>query len=162
MLITIIADASFCPQTGAAGYGYWVACDRGKRGGSGYMQEPVANCTVAEEMALANALYHACKLGLVLPHDEVLLQTDSMGAICAFNGERKSVPNVEQVPVNYLRRLVAKMEITVRYKHVKGHTDGREPRLYINNQCDALAYEAMSIKRSQIKRQAREAQRRRK
>lgn len=30
MLVTIVSDASFCVDTGAAGYGIWIACDRGK------------------------------------------------------------------------------------------------------------------------------------
>lgn len=35
MKVTIIADASHCGNTGATGYGFWIASDRGKRNGGG-------------------------------------------------------------------------------------------------------------------------------
>lgn len=35
MRVTIISDASFCPNTKAAGYGGWVVCNRGNNANGG-------------------------------------------------------------------------------------------------------------------------------
>lgn len=153
MRVTIIADASHCPETHAAGYGFWIASERGKNGGSGAFKELVATNNQAEMMALVNGLHTACKRGLVQAKDAVLLQTDCMHAIGAFEGKRTNMPPKEQELVSYMRKLCTTMEITVSFRHVKGHTAGLDPRSFVNNQCDALAKKAMRRARSAIRAQ---------
>lgn len=31
MFITVMTDASYCSRTRSAGYGFWIACERGKK-----------------------------------------------------------------------------------------------------------------------------------
>lgn len=150
MLITIIADASYCPDTGAAGYGYWVVCTRGRHIGSGSIKKPVANNNAAEMMALANALHQAHAMDLVQTGDHVLLQTDCLAAIGGFTNQRKNITQEELQVAAFLKSYVQKIGVTVSYRHVKGHTRGKTPRTWVNNTCDDLAGKAMKMARKKI------------
>jgi ribonuclease HI len=144
--VTIIADASWCPNTHVGGYGFWIASDRGKQGGSGAFRTTVVSSTAAEMMALVNALHQACKCNLVQSGDRVLLQTDCQDAIRLFSGQapKYNERKPEEVALmKYMTDLIGKAQIAVTYRHVKGHTDGKQPRLYINNKCDEFAKRAM-------------------
>lgn len=154
MLITIIADASFCHDTGAAGYGFWIASQRGKEGGGGQIAHPVNNNNTAEMMALVNGLHHAIKENYVQQSDTVLLQTDCMAAILAFEHKRNSITDDEIKVVEYLEQLKIAFKLDLKYRHVKGHTDGSQPRLYVNNICDQVAGKHMAKKRKRLKLQA--------
>lgn len=159
MRVTIIADASFCPQTKAAGYGFWIACERAKRGGSGEVKTPVVNNIASEMIALVNGLYKAHKWGLVQKGDEVLLQTDCQSAISAFELRRNKITDQEIELVQYMQKFIAAVGIKVSYRHVKGHTKGemaKAPRHFINNQCDKWAGEAMLRARRKIQREQNE------
>lgn len=150
MLITLITDASYCPNTGAAGYGYWVVCARGRHVGSGAMKNAVANNNSAEMMAIANALYQSYNHGLVLSGDHVLIQTDCQAAILGFEGKRKNITEEELGVAAYLVKLKSTIGITLGFRHVKGHTRGKTPRTWVNNNCDALAGKAMAQAREAI------------
>lgn len=91
MRVTIIADASFCPDTNVAGYGYWIACERGKDGGGGEMKGRVESSLIAEMQAVVNALYISIRKNLVQANDHVLLQTDCEGAILKFKTGKKCI-----------------------------------------------------------------------
>lgn len=140
MLITILADASWCPDTRVAGYGYWIASDRGSEGGGGVMTtRQVASNTVAEMMALANALHHAMLLDLVQADDSILFQTDCIAAILGFTGKRMLALEQERLVNAYMRRSQRMLNLEFEYRHVKGHTRSREARFLANNHCDAQA-----------------------
>lgn len=158
MRVTIIADASWCPQTHVAGYGFWIASDRGKQGGSGAMRNTVVNNNAAEMMALINGLHHACKTGLVQACDAVLLQTDCQAAIHALvNAEtRKHISKTELELVAYFKELQDRVGFNVEFRHVKGHTDGKQPRLFINNKCDEFARKAMRKARHEFYKNQKE------
>jgi ribonuclease HI len=154
--VTIIADASWCPDTHAAGYAFWIASDRGKRGGSGAYKDRVVSSAVAEMMAVVNGLYTACKDGYVEEGDAVLLQTDCMRAIDMFHRRPIGMSEFEKPVVDYFEKLVKEVKITVQFRHVKGHTDGKQPRLYINNKCDEFAKRAMRTARAQFRKERNE------
>ena len=63
MKIIVLADASHCPQTKAGGYGFWIASARGKRGGGGQLKGKVDTSTLAEMMAIANAIHQGIVWG---------------------------------------------------------------------------------------------------
>lgn len=138
---TIIADASFCPDEQVAGYGYWIASPRGKHGGGGVCVHGgrVQTSTVAEMMAVCNAIWHAINRGLIRHHDSVLLQTDCTGAIQAFEGSRGFLSKQESDAVNYISSVESKYEISFTYRHVKGHTRNRDARSVTNAICDKKA-----------------------
>lgn len=133
---TILADASFCPDTKAAGWGYWIASDRGKRGGGGVIKGMRSDYTSkhAEMMALVNALAVARKAGLVEDGDEILFQTDCVEAILCFrSGRPKHITDkMAELTIN----------LNVTYKHVKGHTNRethKQARYGANRMCDYRA-----------------------
>ena len=142
MRVTILADASHCPSTKAGGYGYWIASERGKRGGAGPFKDRVSNSTVAEMMAIANSLYEAVSHCLVLEKDVILFQTDCEAAIFAFTGKR-GISQEEAKVVNYVKKVIRGMSLTVSYKHVKGHSSNKQARFAANNACDRAARKAM-------------------
>lgn len=139
MWVTIIADASYCPETDKAGYGFWIASQRGKQGGDGILESEVGNNIVAEMMALLNALHVAVKRGLVVKKDCVLLQTDCQPAIDAFNGRRNNITQQEKDLVSWYTDFVGRHELHMRIKHVKGHTNSDDARFVVNNICDRKA-----------------------
>ncbi len=150
MFVTIIADASYDAQHLVGGYGYWIACERGKRPGGGPLKGNVLSSNHAEMMAICNALHDGVKHGLIQAGDEVLIQTDCLGAIDAL---RKSVMPPEGRHANktiyhVYNGMLIQHRLTVRFKHVKGHTSRPEPRYAANRMCDKRAKEGMRAERS--------------
>lgn len=139
MLVTIIADASFCQDTHTAGYGFWVASERGKLQGGGPMKKPVLNSTLAEAKAVCIALDAAVRAGLVVEGDEVLLQTDCVPAIDLLQqvgGPRGLEAKEVQ---DFFLNLQARVGIRTRLKHVRGHTKKKDARSVCNAHCDRRA-----------------------
>lgn len=151
---TIIADASFCPETHGAGYAYWIATQRGKKGGQGAFSGPVESCTTAEAMALVNALYDAMKSGLVERGDSILLQTDCIGAIDVLSARLSSGHLGMQQAFCKFTWLVAKGGFAVKFKHVKGHTQNEAARYVVNRICDKNAKKHMQNARNSIRAKA--------
>lgn len=152
MRITIIVDASYCSDTGAAGYGYWLASERGKQGGGGSMKGAVSNSTAAEMLGVCNALFIGVKDGLVRAGDHVLVQTDCLAAIGGFQGRRQMKVEQEKEAARYFHSLRNEQGFGVTFRHVKGHTTRTEARFVTNNLCDKRAKEGMRRARAQMKR----------
>lgn len=150
MLVTIIADASYCPMTGAAGFGWWTASERRKQGGGGEVKERVDGSSAAEMIALVNALYISLNNKLVLRGDHILLQTDCMSAIDAFNGKRTILTKDERAAKKKLFDLKREHGVTLTFRHVKGHTNRAEARYVTNNLCDARAKDGMRKARARF------------
>lgn len=151
---TIIADASFCPQTGAAGYAFWYASERVKYGGAGPMKTKVSSSGVAEMMAVVNGLHDACMKGHIDEGDTVLLQTDCKEAISAFKGSRRVHSVDERTVAQHLHNLERSFKLRITYRYVPGHTNGETARTATNNICDAKAKIHMRNMRHKLKTQA--------
>jgi ribonuclease HI len=140
MKVTIIADASWCPHSRVAGYGYWIASARGDEGGGGEMTtRDVVSNTAAEMMAVANALHHSLMSELVRTGDSLLIQTDCQAAIDGFRNTRKVTMEQERAIVKYVNRQIGMHALFVEYRHVKGHTDQPGARFRANALCDKTA-----------------------
>lgn len=149
MNVTIITDASYCPNTKVAGYGFWIASNRGKFGGGGQMiTTEIVNATAAEMMAVANALHHAAMQEAVQQGDHILFQTDCMGAVDAFNRTRILINEQERLVWRYFTRILQQYALTANFRHVKGHTRRPEARFVTNNCCDKRAKEHMRAARA--------------
>lgn len=146
MRVTIIADASYDQRYGVGGYGYWIACARGKTPGEGVLRGTVVSSLQAEMMAIVRALYDGVKLRLIEPGDEVLLQTDCMSAIDALGSRRLRVPS-DKIVLETFNMLKERHNLTITFKHVKGHTKLHEARYAANRACDARAKKAMRAER---------------
>lgn len=150
MLVTILADASFCPVTKVAGYGYWIACERGKLGGDGGMRLTCDAAQTAEMKALVNALHVGIRHGLVKNGDDVLLQTDCVAAIMAFEGKRTRLTAQETATVLHFNGMIRAAGIDVKFRHVKGHSGKSEPRYTANRLCDTGAKRSMRALRDAL------------
>jgi len=153
MNVTIIADASFCPETHVGGYGYWIACERGRVPGGGPFKSLIQDANLAEMMAVCKAIHEGLKQQLIQPGDDILVQTDCMGAIDTFakmqsfrwmNASYKTVMEV-------FRKLRNKHNLRITFRHVKGHTNIHEPRYAANRACDYRAKTAMRAERERVK-----------
>jgi ribonuclease HI len=83
MGLTVFADASFCAQTGAAGWGAWAKADGwlvGKTFGGQFKTQQATNNT-AELGACANALHVVLNHEAALGTGQVLLQSDNQRAL---------------------------------------------------------------------------------
>lgn len=150
MLVTVIADASWCPDTGATGYGYWAVSERGRKYGGGAVRRPVLKSHVAEMMAAVNGIWKALAEGIAKPGDTILVQTDCQSAIHSFeNPDRR--PKEEQEVIGQLQRYKDEQSLTVMFRHVKGHTAGSTPREFVNNVCDKQAKDYMRKMRTHLR-----------
>ena len=147
--ITIITDASFCPNTKAAGYSCWIASNGGKKAFEGPLNAPRDN-NVAETMAIVNALWHGFKAGLIKAKSNILIQSDSETAIGILKGEKVASNQQYRDAVAYVQGLVSRYSLTLRYKHVPGHTKGADSRTRAQNHCDVAAKRQMLRQRAEI------------
>lgn len=142
MLVTLLADASFCPETRVGGYGYWIASGRGKRGGGGVFRKRLASSALAEMLAIANALYIAKSVGLIQFRDHVIIQTDCQAAIIAFHNGRK-LNKDEEDAYKFFINFMTIAGVSTEFRHVKGHSSKKEARYAANKHCDVRARDYM-------------------
>lgn len=131
MKATVITDASYCPETGAAGWAAWLAFDDGRRMKCfAAFKTYIKNSTVAEIRAACNGLHIAFGKGAT----NILLQTDNLRTVeLALSGG---------LPIKIPEG------VTIHARHVKGHTTRTEPRFFVNRWCDRMAKKCMKKKRS--------------
>lgn len=146
---TIIADASFCPETHVGGYAYWIANERRKFGGDGRMRVKPTNNVAAECIALLEGLKSAIEAGVVGHRSAVLLETDCQPAIDTLSGRRPVSNDQERRLVDWFDRVCARHSLRVRYKHVKGHTKQVGNRFVVNAICDRKARKHMRRARNE-------------
>lgn len=150
MNVTILSDASYCPEHKVAGYGFWIACQRGKLGGGGVIIEDVEDTNAAEMMAACNSIWHGVTNGIILKGDELLIQTDSLAAIDRLEGRRVVTMTAQQERiVAYYEKTIRRMELSVVLRHVKAHTGRLEARYTANRMCDIRARKNMRAARKQ-------------
>ncbi|MDP9155328.1 MAG: hypothetical protein M3O74_13870 [Pseudomonadota bacterium] len=152
MLVSVFADASYDHETRAGGFGCWSKSERGRHSGGGPFKSLARNSGIAEMMACLNAVHLAFVHKVAFPGDSILVQSDCTSAIIAFEGGRPLSPD-EKLIVDGLNTLLQVKGSTVRWKHVKAHTRGDQPRLWVNNHCDALAKQGMREAREMARKQ---------
>lgn len=143
MYITVMTDASYCSRTRSAGYGFWIASERGKKAGSGFYTFDVVSACEAEMLAVADAIHKGLKSFLIRKGDSVLVQLDSIPAISAFTGERVPKQEKENQAIEYLWLLKNQFNLEISFKHVKGHSNMDDARSKSNAHCDNAAKAAL-------------------
>jgi len=151
MLVTVMADASFCDRLQVAGYGYYVVSDRKKTKGGGFIKEPVLTSVTAEFMAVAMAVTKGINCGVIDYGDALIIQTDCTSVIQAFNGKRKYLNTQEREALEYLVALRVQHCLTYTLRHVKGHTNRPEPRYAANRFCDDKASKYLAVARKKAR-----------
>jgi ribonuclease HI len=101
--------------------------------------------------AVCNALVYALNAGLIEQGDVVLIQTDSTEAIAAFEHRRVPGQSGERDAVSFLDQFKKERNLTLRFRHVKGHSSKPGARYAANNHCDTRAKQAMRKVRAQLK-----------
>jgi ribonuclease HI len=170
-LVTLFCDVSFCPNTGAAGYGAWFRTDDMEKGEFFGESVPVScsSSNDAEFWGCCLAIRHVFKL-LGDKATTVVLQCDNIAALswmrefhpnAAAVGEHHGTHEIPPPPKVYPKAMstavavVRAMKPSVRIwlKHVKGHDKkSKSARSWVNKQCDALAREYMASRRGPIRR----------
>ena len=143
MFVTLVVDASYCHKTKSGGYGFWVVSNRGSFPGSGVIKTKPENNVIAEMFAVCNALYDSIHLEKIQSNDEILIQTDCLAAIQAFRFDRTKLSKQEIDAIQYLDNISVKLNLKIRFRHVKGHTNNSEPRYIANKLCDMRAKKEM-------------------
>lgn len=139
MRATVIADASFCSRTGAAGWAAWIAYDGGMKGQhSGVFRSNPSGSSAAELLAVLCAIWHAHKGGA----QEILVQTDCLAVVHAVNLQNRMAQTFLTAKANHFPGA------RVRAKHVKGHTQTTDSRSWCNRWCDAEAKRQMRAQRN--------------
>lgn len=145
---TLMCDASYHSETKAGGYGWCVSSCRGKKGGGGFFTTNPECNTIAEMMAVVNALFKAMKARLIVANDNILIQIDAVAAIDAFTGKRILRKDQEKLVFNKFIEMREKYNLNVTFKHVRAHTKVKDKRTETNQICDAKAKHYMKIRRN--------------
>lgn len=144
MNVTLLSDASYCPDHKVAGYGWWIACGRGKQGGSGRIDTSVYDVNSAEMMAICNSIWHGVGLGLIQRGDDLLIQTDSLASIDRLEAKREvKVTEQQQTIIAYFEKVTRRLGLGIEFRHVKAHTNLSAPRYVANRMCDLRAKKEM-------------------
>lgn len=152
LLVSVFADASYCHDTGAAGWGGWAKSDRGRVYNGGPLKDVYRSVALAELAAVANALEMAVQSGVAPTGCHVLVQTDNDQVVRYLNGEghangmepRRLFERVR----NIIRYVLKDHDITLSARHVRGHQGTAVPRNAVNEMCDKKARQGMRAARS--------------
>ena len=167
-MVTIIADASFCPASRAGGWAAWIKADgRDSAMISGsFTKIPPASSGEAEFFAVANALYKAVKDGFIQQRDRVMIQSDCVAVLeamlwgldcqesrhpdaCGLKRPRTRpglVAGAGEKALTTIGAIAAPLDLELFVRHVRGHTSGGG-RQWVNRACDRAARKAMEIVR---------------
>lgn len=138
MKATVITDASFCPDTKAAGWAVWIAYDGGKIKKYGRFKRDPAHSGQAELWALLNGIAIATRAGAKL----ILAQSDCQSALDLV---KENPDKVWQA----LGLVGLKDRPKINTKHVEGHTKHAGARYWVNRWCDTGAGSIMREIRSE-------------
>lgn len=170
MLISLFSDASMCHKQRVGGWAAWLKCDRGAMRLGAPFAVKVADTSLAEAMAVVNALSCGIRDGLILSGDVVLVQTDNNAVMSILDGSahRRATPNAKRrrkISWSQLRRdvhernieidaisgayarLVTSSRLLIRWRHVKGHRGEIDARSAVNTYCDKIAKDHMRTAR---------------
>lgn len=120
------------------------------------MKGKVESSHTAEMLAVCNSIHVALASGLVQPGDHLLVQTDCLAAIQAFENKREPKKPQEREALRFFRELRKEKDLGVSFRHVKGHTTRTEARYVTNNLCDQRAKEGMRRARRTLNQGAME------
>ena len=150
MNVTILADASPARRHLRAVTASGLHPNGANWRDQGSLKGRIANSTVAEMMAIANAIHQGIVWGLIRSQDELLIQTDCQAAIDGFMKERK-LSETENTVVCHVLKLQNRVQLKVIFKHVKGHTNHSDAKYASNRVCDRAARRHMKRARESLR-----------
>ena len=138
---TINTDASYHPETQIGAWACWIKSSHYLIKEAGLFPGAILNSSVAELMAVEQALILLDKLidsQEFLQHRRntgdivIYFNTDSMWSVHALRGIMKRSKHI--AIARHIKSLTSQYEIVAR--HVKGHTKEDSARAWVNNWCD--------------------------
>lgn len=156
MTVTINTDASFCHQTKATGYAFWIVCDRGKILKSGNLKGAVTPLE-CEMKCLANALHILEKS----EYNDGGISKIYINSDCKNMFKRISLNTTCQLGKHIFQSIsrIKKLRKDQTFKkfyelrHVKAHNGTKDARSYVNDWCDREAGKWMRLQRASIRLQ---------
>jgi ribonuclease HI len=167
-MVTIITDASFCPDSRAAGWAAWIKADgRDSALVSGPLTKTApASSGEAEFFAVANALFKAVKDGFIGQRDKVMIQSDCVAVLetmlwgldcqesrhpdgCGLKRPRTRpglATGAGERALTTIADVAGPLELALFVRHVRGHTSGGG-RQWVNRACDRAARRTMEAVR---------------
>ena len=151
-LLTVFTDASYCHETGAAGWAVWAKRDgRPTFFKAGSFRDKLSGPFEAELGAVANACAMLSRRQYLGGDHHVLIKTDCQEVIDRIG--RFAQRNPEGVYERYYERIY-KAKLSVRcleIRHVKGHRGmSAGARFAVNERCDRAAKFQMRLKRKEL------------
>lgn len=168
--ISIFSDASFCHDTGAAGWGCWIGYREGYGITDGGPLTGAVDAAHAELMAMKCAVLRAAAdpdVSLNENNVMLFLQSDNLQVLsalrCALRCSDKPyrdrhcgaivpimsvLPAVWVVHLNIIAEALRGVRVVTR--HVKGHSGRPEGRYRVNVRCDRIAKHHMHAQRALI------------
>lgn len=152
MQVTVMCDASHCPDTLIAGYGFWIVSSRGGLPGAGAIYNVDSSLT-AEMLAVGSAVFNGLSDGFISWGDKLLIQLDCLGAIDRFEKSKKGIviTNTQHQAIGYFDHILKEYDLEVEFRHVKAHTADTSKRSNSNRLCDRRARKAMRTARDAYK-----------
>lgn len=171
MKMTLFADASFHPRTGAGGWGAWAIRDDWNRGQFlggpiKFKNHKIDNSNTAEMAGIALALWQLDKQQALDGVEQVMIQCDNIAALGfihkkiprtkiiaqrgIFIGKTRWQNPVVAVMLDTIKEILDGKQVQV--KHVKGHQGGElNGRAWVNTQCDAEARRHMTAMKRELR-----------
>lgn len=146
--LTINTDASFCPDTKAGGYAFYIRGDDFKLTKAGSFKYKVKNPTDAEAKCIINAL-HTLSIQSLPQVDVIVINTDSKTCIDHMSGLQPSKLYGRGKALAHRIKNKCRAE-EVKFKHVKAHTGKNDSRSWVNEWCDQQAKVWMRKKRAEL------------
>lgn len=146
MWVTAYVDASWCPNTKAAGWAVWLRCNLGRE----VMSGSFTSKSSLEAEVVAAILGVKLAVEKFPTVESVLVKTDCDGAKQLLEGKKPRDSRLQQMR----RKLIAfREESTVRVKveWTKGHDSGPGVPAYINRRVDQLARKEMKKARGVLR-----------
>jgi ribonuclease HI len=166
--LTLICDASFQEETGAAGWGAWAKISTWPRGYffGGPFQSQMPTVQMAELCGLANAAYILSKEGRLEGVTRIMMQCDNMHALqmvkyfvkgtITASARDANVHNLKPrtarlaytglavTALDKINHIAEKHGLVFSLRHVKGHHRSKQGPYWVNEQCDHIAAEALA------------------
>lgn len=156
MLVTVFADASWCPRKRVAGWSGWARSDRGRTWGGSELRLAMPEAYLAEVCAVVRSVKLTLDGGVARTGDRLLLQSDCLQVKAVLWRRRLSPPGtdrrrVEDLALDTFTTLTNRYRFTCGSRHVKGH-NGRAvgPRSFLNERCDQVARSHMTAARARL------------
>lgn len=148
--ITIYTDASFCPRTKVAGWAAWVKCDNNQAFTYSGILKRATCCTVAEMMAIANAIWMVIRKHYQKGKMLVVVTDSKTCKRCIEN--KKSINPSIQAAIDYLLNILPE-DCQLKVNKVKAHSANDGKRSYVNSLVDGLAKAQMRQARAYLERE---------